>query len=72
MDQRTQRAMQSFTQQISPPRLVIDLTDQRILDGDPTTGHLCVVMRGLESFADLPPVVDRHQRVAQFVVGRMQ
>ncbi len=72
MDQRPQRAMQSFAQQISPPGLIIDLTDQRILDGHPTTGRLSVVVGGFEGFADLPPVVDRHQRVAQFVVGRMQ
>jgi len=27
---------------------------------------------GIERFVDLPPVVDRHQRVAQFVVGGVQ
>ncbi|COZ79201.1 Uncharacterised protein [Mycobacterium tuberculosis] len=52
--------MQSLSQQVGPPRLVVDITDQRVLNRHPSPGHIGVVPGRIERFADPPPVVDRN------------
>jgi hypothetical protein len=64
--------MQPLAQQVCAPRLIVDVTNQGILHRNSPTGHIGVVAGGIERFVDLPPVVDRHQRVTQLVVRGMQ
>ena len=60
------------TQQVGPPRLVVDVADQRVLDRDTPTRARCVVPRRLKHFGDLPSLIDRDKLVAQIIIGRMQ
>src|SRR4051794_12886704 len=63
---------QQRAEQVRPPGLVVDVPDQRVLDRDPAAGGRGVGPGPLEHLGDLPPAVDRHQRVAQFVVRGVQ
>src|SRR5699024_4761673 len=49
-----------------------DVADQRVLDADATAGGLEVLPRGVEDLVDVEAGVDRHQLVAQLVVGCVQ
>ncbi len=64
--------MQPLTQQVGPPRLIVDVADQRVLHRYPPTGHIGVIPGGIESLGDLPPVIDGDQGVPQLIVGRVQ
>ena len=60
------------TQQVRPPRLIVHVSDQRVLDGDAPSCARGVVPRCLEHLGDLPALVDRYKLVAQIIIGRMQ
>ena len=53
MRQRPERPAEFLAQHVGPPRLVVDVADQRVLDGNPPTGQLCVVVGRVEDLADL-------------------
>ena len=59
-------------EQVCTPFLVVDVLDQGVLDGDATLGLRGVVPRSLDRLGDREAGVDRHQLVAQLVVGRVQ
>jgi len=70
--QRPEGSMEALAQEIGTPRLVVDVADQCIFDGDSSTCHVRVIPCRIECFADIPSIVDGNQGVAQLVVGRMQ
>ena len=59
-------------QQVSTPTLVVDVTDQRVLDRHAPAGGVVVVARGVERLVHLPTGVDGDQFVAQLVVRGVQ
>src|SRR5215207_517844 len=59
-------------QEVSPERLVIDVSDEDVLDRHSAFGEPGVLPRGVHDFSDVPAGVDRHQFVAQLVVRRME
>jgi hypothetical protein len=63
---------QQLAEQVGAERLVVDVADERVLDGVPAAGAAGVVVGGGEHLGDVPAGVDRHQGVAQLVVGGVQ
>src|SRR5699024_6305547 len=63
---------QSLREQVGPPRLVIHVPDQRVLDRHPTAGDIGVVAGGAEHLVDGPAIVHRDEFVTQFVIGSVQ
>ena len=61
-----------LAQQVGPPALVVDVADEGVLDGDPAARRLEVAVGGIDRLVDRPPGVDRHELVAQLVVGGVQ
>ena len=47
--ERTQRAVQALAEQVGAPRLVVDVTDQRVFDRYPPARHVGVVAGGVET-----------------------
>ena len=72
MHPTTAALRQLLTQQIGAPTLVINIANQRVLNRDTTTGRAVVVVGGIQSLVDLPPLVNRNQFVAQFIIRCMQ
>src|SRR5690606_35059861 len=64
--------VQQLAQQISAPRLVVDVADQRVLDRNPAPGLVRVTPGRLQHLGHLPAVVHRHQGVPQLVVRGVQ
>jgi hypothetical protein len=63
---------QQATQQVSAPRLVVDIPDQRVLDGHTPSCARCVIPRRLKHLGDLPTLIDRNKLVAQIIIGGVQ
>jgi hypothetical protein len=63
---------QLLAEQVRPPRLVVDVPDEGVLDADPPPGRLEVAVGRIEGLVDLPAGVDRDEFVAQLVVGGVQ
>jgi hypothetical protein len=63
---------EQLREQVGPPRLVVHVADQRVLDRQPPACLRGVVHRGAQHLADRPARVDRHEGVAQLVVRRVQ
>ncbi len=72
VDQRAERAVQQAAEQVGPPRLVVHVPDECVLDRYPAPGAVGVLASGAEHLGHLPPGVHRHKLVAQLVVGGMQ
>ena len=64
--------LQHVGEQVGPPGLVVDAAHHGVLDRDPALGRAGVVPGRLDGLGDREPGVDRHQLVAQLVVGRVQ
>src|SRR5690606_36334265 len=67
-----QVALEQAAEQVGAPGLVVDVADERVLDGDPAAGGAGVAPGRVEHLVDLPPVVDRDQLAAELVVGGVQ
>ena len=63
---------QDVGEQVGPPALVVDAAHHGVLDGDPALGPARVLPGGVHRLGDRVPGVDRHQLVAQLVVGGVQ
>jgi hypothetical protein len=59
---------QQPAQQLRPPRLVVDVPDQRILDRHPPPRDARVVAGRFEHRGYVPAAVDRNERVAQLII----
>jgi hypothetical protein len=59
-------------QHVGPPGLVVDVTDQRVLDGHTAARGRRVGRGGIEHLRHLPPRVDGHEFVSQPIVGCVQ
>lgn len=57
---RTERLVQLLAQKIRAPALIIDITDERILDGYTPAGLVRVIARGVENLGDGIAIIDRH------------
>ena len=63
---------QHVGEQVGAPGLVVDVAHHGVLDRDPAPSRLGVAPGGVDHLVDLPARVDRHELVAQLVVGGVQ
>ena len=59
-------------QRVRPPRLIVDVFDQRIFHRNAPTGGRGVGPGGIEHLRDLPAPVHRDELIPQLVIGGMQ
>ena len=50
---------QLLTEQIRTPALIVNIANQRVLNGDAAAGRTVVVVRSVQSLVDLPTLVNR-------------
>ena len=63
---------EDVAEQVGAPGLVVDAAHHGVLDRDAALGDPGVVPGRVDGLVDRPAGVDRHQLVAQLVVGRVQ
>ena len=69
---RPQGLVQLFTQQIGPPSLIINVTDEGVFNGDPPARPVRVIGGGVQHFSHGPAVIHRNQGVSKLIVGGVQ
>ena len=59
MHPATAALRQLLTEQIRTPALIVNIANQRVLNGDAAAGRTVVVVRSVQSLVNLPTLVNR-------------